>query len=43
MVSRRQFVVRKKAKDLKKLLVRITPDTVHAEVDAGPPQGKEEW
>lgn len=33
---------RKKA-NLEELLARITPESLHEEIDFGPPQGKEIW
>ena len=33
----------KKAYDLEAMVARITPDTLHAEVDSGAPRGNEEW
>lgn len=38
-----QLVMRKRAYDLKEMVARMTPDTLHAEVDTGSPQGNEEW
>ena len=38
-----QLVMRKRAYDLAEMLARITPDTLHTEVDTGSPQGNEEW
>lgn len=44
MVSRgEQLLLRKKAYDLEEMLARMTPDTLHAEVDTGSPRGNEEW
>ena len=44
MVSRgEQLLLRKKAYDLEEMVARITPDTLHAEVDSGAPRGNEEW
>ena len=36
-------VLRKQALSLNALLAAISPDNRHAEVDFGPPQGKEIW
>ena len=30
-------------RELTAMAARMRPDTLHAEVDSGPPQGKEEW
>ncbi len=38
-----QLVMRKRAYDLEEMVARMTPDTLHAEVDTGAPQGNEEW
>ena len=38
-----QLVMRKRAYDLEQMLAQMTPDTLHAEVDTGSPQGREEW
>lgn len=37
------LVMRKKVYDLPGMVSRMSPKTRHAEVDAGPAQGKEEW
>jgi antitoxin MazE len=31
------------AVDLEEMLVRVTPDNVHGEIDVGPPTGREVW
>jgi len=28
---------------LRRMLARITPDTLHGEIDSGPPRGREVW
>ena len=33
----------KKAYDLEEMVARITPDTLHGEVDSGAPRGNEKW
>ncbi len=38
-----RLVVRKTAYDLPEMVARMTPDTLHAEVDTGTAQGDEEW
>ena len=38
-----QLVMRRRAYDLEEMVARMTPDTLHAEVDTGSPQGREEW
>ena len=38
-----RLVMRKRAYDLEEMVARMTPDTFHAEVDTGAPQGNEEW
>ena len=44
MVSRGdRLVMRKTAYDLAEMVARMTPDMLHAEVDTGTAQGKEEW
>ena len=35
--------VPKRPYDLAEMLARITPENRHAEVDTGPPRGKEAW
>ena len=37
-----ELVMRKKAYDLTEMVARMSPETLHAEVDAGPALGKEE-
>ena len=32
-----------KDSELKAMAARMTPDTLHGEVDTGSPQGKEKW
>lgn len=36
-------VMRKKAYRLADMLAEMTPDSLHPELDTGPPQGNEEW
>ncbi len=44
MVSRGdQLVMSKRAYDLTEMLARMSPETLHGEVNTGPAQGKEEW
>ncbi len=44
LVSRGEhLVLRKRAYDLEEMVSRMTPDTLHAEVDTGSPQGREAW
>ena len=38
-----RLVMRKKAYDLETILDRITPETLHSEVDTGPAVGDEVW
>ncbi|WP_420632905.1 AbrB/MazE/SpoVT family DNA-binding domain-containing protein [Candidatus Palauibacter sp.] len=38
-----RLVMRKKAYDLTEMLTRITPETLHSEVDTGPALGEEAW
>ena len=38
-----RLVLRKKAYDLNIMLAAVGPDNLHTEVDAGPPQGDEDW
>lgn len=38
-----QLAMRKRAYCLADMVARITPDTIHAEVETGSPQGNEEW
>jgi len=44
IVSRGDQLVRsKRAYDLTELLARMSPETLHGEIDTGPAQGREEW
>ena len=44
MVSRGdQLVMSKRAYDLAEMLARMSPETLHGEIDTGPSQGREEW
>ena len=36
-------VVRKKEYDLAEMLAKVSPDSLHSEVDFGPSAGREEW
>jgi len=38
-----QLVMSKRAYDLTELLARMSPETLHGEIDTGPAQGREEW
>lgn len=38
-----QLVMSKRAYDLAELLARMSPETLHGEIDTGPTQGREEW
>lgn len=38
-----QLVMSKRAYDLNEMLARMTPETLHGEIDTGPRQGSEEW
>ena len=38
-----RVVIRREIPSLDDLLARITEDNLHAEQDAGPPQGNERW
>lgn len=36
-------VVRRKGRDLAEMLMSVSQNNLHAEVDFGPPAGREEW
>lgn len=36
-------VMQRKKYSLTELFAKITPESLHAEVDTGPPVGREEW
>lgn len=38
-----QLVMSKRAYDLTEMLARMSPETLHGEIDTGPAQGREEW
>lgn len=38
-----RLVMRKKVYDLTEMVARITPETLHSEVDTGPAVGEEVW
>ena len=38
-----QLVMSKRAFDLTEMLARMSPETLHGEIDTGPAQGREEW
>ncbi len=38
-----EVVLRKKKYDLAEMLAQVTPQSLHAEEDWGPAQGREEW
>ena len=38
-----QLVMSKRAFDLTEMLARMSPETLHGEIDTGSAQGREEW
>lgn len=38
-----QLVMSRKTYGLVEMVARMSPETLHGEVDTGPPQGREEW
>ena len=38
-----QLVMSKRAYDLSEMLARMSPETLHGEIDTGRAQGREEW
>ncbi len=38
-----RLVMRRKTHDLAEMVARITPETLHSEVDTGPAVGEEAW
>ncbi|MDE0358253.1 MAG: AbrB/MazE/SpoVT family DNA-binding domain-containing protein [Gammaproteobacteria bacterium] len=38
-----QLVMSKRAVNLTEMLARMSPETLHGEIDTGPAQGREEW
>lgn len=38
-----QLVISKRAYDLSEMLARMSPETLHGEIDTGPAQGREQW
>ncbi|WP_420635996.1 hypothetical protein [Candidatus Palauibacter sp.] len=38
-----RLVMRKDAHDLDEMLARMSPETLHEEVDTGPARGREAW
>ncbi|WP_423930109.1 AbrB/MazE/SpoVT family DNA-binding domain-containing protein [Candidatus Palauibacter sp.] len=38
-----RLVMRKEAHDLDEMLARMSPETLHGEVDTGPARGREVW
>lgn len=38
-----RLVMRRKTPDLSDMVARMTPESLHTEVETGPAQGREEW